>query len=187
MNVETRAETLYRLAGVAHEVATSHGFDAPTWENFPGKLMLVVSELSELAEACAESSCPLDLTGTRKSMDELADVVIRTMTILHGLFGSWNARGSAFDWIETHSSIRTRLPDSWVVVLLRSLSLALEAWRRDDRATALYHCERLLHFAFQLADAGPGVDRHDLLACIEEKIAKNATRPALHSKIMTLG
>ena len=158
------------------EVVTANGFETPTWDNFPSKLLLVFTEVTE-AEAAVRFAEP-DQAEARTDIDtleeELADIAIRITGLLFGLAGEkWSNRGSRGFYAHPYQPIEALLRP-----IRDSLTDAAEAWRRDGRPDAIIALEIALAKTAGLASA-LGID---LPAEMEKKRIKNAGRPKLHGK-----
>jgi len=168
--------SLYELAKVIHETNKGNGFDPPTWDNLPAKVMFAVTELEEgMAAIRGDGEDPLT--------EELADAAIRILDILHSV---WNDR-----WADRTGDVLSFRPDGGLfepgeVALWRPLSMlckGVEAWRHERRRDVQSALEIALRELF-LFGIRLGVDLHVI---IEWKNAKNGTRGLRHGKARAEG
>lgn len=177
------------LARRAHEASVAKGFDPPRWAgdyvdagptklwketNYLAKLMLVVTEIDEVVRAA----------GVTAIGEELADVVLRVLPLLHVCHEpKWLVD---LDWLVRERKTplsRVLRPHDYreAGVLIRQCVQAAEAWRKDDASGAALVLHNLVLSTFFVAD----VYSVDLFAAIEAKMAKNAAREYRHGKKST--
>ena len=160
---------LHTLATWANEIATAHGFDVPTWENLPIKLMFVVTEIDELHEEI------MNIHNGSVS-EELADVAIRTLAVLGALWPEqWSQERT------TERSIRTHFHDRPEVLLwpmLHQLRVAIGHWRQDEKRDTMICLELVILEIWRVSDR-LGID---LFLAIDDKMRINAGREQLHGK-----
>lgn len=158
----TTEETV-RRAELISQIALDRGWDAPTWDNFLAKLMLVVTEVQEAEDAIYTKDAFLM---------ELADVVIRTLDVLHTLDKGVRVR------------LAVPIDDSRLLGgTRRRLCRAAEFYRKgaDDEALG------------DLWDVITEIDKwatetdHDLWSVVDKKIEINRSRPKLHGKKRSIG
>lgn len=168
------------------EAATVREFQTTTWENLPGKLMFVVSELVEFEEAfeylrAATTQARVDELLINMN-EELADAAIRILSTMHDLFGSTWSRGR----VENRRRL-ARVPAYTCDELLRPIRKhlvgALEFWRDDARSDVMIHLELALLNTFRAGDALGA----DMIEEIANKQAKNKARPPKHGRKQNLG
>jgi NTP pyrophosphatase (non-canonical NTP hydrolase) len=155
------------------EVNDANGFDRPTMENLPIKLMLVVTELEEARQATTgETTDPLN--------EELADVAVRLLHILQSMWpNDWHLRVQ--DWHYRNTIPRTN-PFGQIEVLLWPILAqccdAVESWRKK------YEPDMQINVEYALAETLKLSRRlgYDLLEEIKTKVEKNAKRGHLHGK-----
>jgi hypothetical protein len=149
------------------QIALDHGWDAPTWDNFLAKLMLIMTEVQEAEDAQHDHPA---------FMLELADVVIRTLDVVHTL-----------DVEPTRAARKKPLPvfnESNVLLgTRRYLSRAAEWYRRGLDEEAL--CD--LWEAIAGIECWCTANCYDLWDAVDKKIAVNRTRPRLHGKKRSIG
>lgn len=152
------------------EVNEANGFDAPTWENLPVKVMLVVTELDEGLQA-------VEPGGDDNLLEELADAAIRLVDILEAVnYGSWAARSSVYEL----ESCKFKPLETLLVPTLRWLCRAVEDWRKEKRTDAQICLEYALLEVRRVALGLFGEDALEELILI--KTEKNAARGKLHGK-----
>lgn len=80
------------LAALIHEISTSKGFEPPTPDNLPEKLMLSVSELAEALEEHRSDKPFIYYEGDKPEgiLVEIADSIIRNLHMMHSLIEDWN-------------------------------------------------------------------------------------------------
>lgn len=167
--------SLHKLAKEVDDTSRMNGWDIATWENFPVKIMMAVTELDEAHDFITRPS-----PGTDPLPEELADVSIRLMSVLYSVFGDdWHDRR---DWVGS-------FPGPWEPIevalwrILKPMSKAVEEWRHDNRGDVCGWLEQALKETFRLALA-IGVD---LEAEIIQKNEKNKQRGQLHGKARSAG
>lgn len=148
-----------------------NGWERPTMENLPVKIMMVVTELEEAREATINPSAdPLS--------EELADTAVRLLHILESIWpDEWclRERGSR---LSVYQSIETSL---WTV--LTPLCHAVEYWRKAKTADVLV----CLEYALERTRVMARTLRYDLLTDVQNKTEKNAKRGHLHGKARPVG
>lgn len=158
-------------------VVTENGFDVPTWENFPVKAMLIVTELDEALsslESRVDDPWP----------EELADLWIRISGVLQGIWpNDWSVRFS-----DTEMGLKDPKPlphgamePLWDV--LHWVCTAVEYWRHDQAVDAKISMEMALRKIVRLAHA-TGVNTD---AEVRKKAKKNAERGRFHGKAKASG
>lgn len=165
---------LHALAQQSSEIAKQNGFDDPTWDTLPMKVMLGVTEIVEAVDADEFNAL----------IEELADIALRTLAILHCVWGdSWSA--SRIEDRRQYDLLRTFQPlEVLLFPTLRYIARAVEDWRHaigftDIRKTdAKINLELALLELWRLADAL----KVDLYAACLAKCEKNKTRGHLHGK-----
>lgn len=166
---------LHQIAKEVDEVAAANGFDRPTVENLPVKVVMTITELHEAREACMgeEGADPL--------AEELADVAIRTMSILSGVWGeAWADRTK--DFTTTHDNVWMS-PEKALWRILRPLCQAVECWRKDHLLDTRIALEFALKETFWLAS----VLGYDIIGDITTKNERNRHRGQLHGKVRSAG
>lgn len=162
--------------------AAAKGWDKPTWENLPGKLMLVVTEVDE-----AVQSATLDPDDDlyRWDSSELADIIIRTVDILYTIWPEWPLNRVHEDRVRLplYPAISRMLPETRGWNFIKLLSSATEHWRLGNKPSVASHLELLLLDVYRLADCAD----INLDAALVAKADINDKRPPLHGKKMTLG
>jgi len=78
--------SIKELAKSIRETNEKNGFDCPSWDNLPNKVMFAVTELDEGMDAISgEGKDPLH--------EELADTAVRILDILYAVWGDeWDDR-----------------------------------------------------------------------------------------------
>lgn len=164
------------LASSCTQIAAANGFNPPSWENLPIKLMLVVTELNEArAYVHGLDSDPLRV--------ELADATIRVLSALNGVWGAdWVCRipgqPSTNDLLQRFQPIEVIL---WKP--LARICQAVETWRRDNRPDTCGHLE----FALRELWCAAAVVGVDLQKAVIDKCKENRLRPYLHGKTRSEG
>jgi len=167
--------------------AAAKGWDQPTWENLPGKLMLVVTEVDEAvesAEAPANQDYDRHFQRTyRWDPSELADIIIRTIDILNTLWPeAWDTALLSHHELQRPFAY-TQPPTGIGWSFVRTLSGAMEYWRHSDREMVRKRLQDVVMLARYVALA----QGTDLDAALVAKADINDKRPPLHGKKMTLG
>jgi NTP pyrophosphatase (non-canonical NTP hydrolase) len=162
---------LHGLAEQAETSAIARGFDPCIWENMPGKIAFVLTEVVEACESVTSSRADL--------IEELADIALRTLAILHGVYGN--------DWCPRNYSTNVGSTFESMPVLLypiaRNLGNAVNWWRDDAKLDAKVCLEYVISELYSLAtNLG-----EDLTQAIIRKSTKNADRPKLHGHVRSLG
>jgi hypothetical protein len=159
---------LHKLAKECSEIAKQNGFDDPTWDTLPTKVMLVVTEIVEAIQA----SKPEEL------VEEFADIALRTLAILHCVWGDdWST--SRVEERRRHDHVLTfQTRESLLFPVLNHLACAVDDWRHSRKVDAKIRLERALLELWRLADAL----KVDLYAACVAKCEKNKTRGHLHGK-----
>ena len=169
-----RTMTLHELAQGIRQTIKGNGFDKPSWDNIPAKLMFAVLE-EGMAAIRGDGEDPLT--------EELADAATRILDVLHSVWGD--------TWADRTGDVLSRIPEggpfeSGETALwrpLKYLAKAAEAWRYERRSDVRSALELALRelFAFGMR---LGVD---LQVVIEWKNTKNATRGLRHGKARAEG
>ena len=164
--------TLHELAKYVDDINTLNGFDKPTWENLPVKVMMVVTEVDELENS-------LNYHPKSEAAKELADVAIRLMSLLHSVWGDkWELRQRNFG-----SFAFQHVPAVVLWPLLKLLCSSVELWRNDDRRGTEYSLGKALSEVFGLAKYW----KFDLEKEIKLKADFNKERGYLHGKVRSEG
>jgi hypothetical protein len=159
----TNERSVIERAREISQVALDHGWDAPTWDNFLAKLMLVMTEVQEAEDASTHDEAVM----------ELADVVIRTLNVLFTLNGDGPV------------PMEEPLPPS-DDLLLRTrqvLCRSAEFYRRGMDGRALG----------ELWDLIVGIERWctergcDIWVFVDKKTEINRDRPRMHGKKRSIG
>lgn len=167
--------SIYELAKSIRETNQKNGFDCPSWDNLPNKVMFAVTELDEGMDAITgDGDDPLS--------EELADTAVRILDVLYAVWGN--------DWADRTAGILNIHPEGVFqpgeVILwkpLRLLCKAVECWRHENKADTRIALEMALREVFAIG----ALIGHDLHVDIEWKNAKNATRGRLHGKARSEG
>lgn len=163
-----------KLAHECLQTALDKGFDPPTWENLPIKVMLVVTEVEEAINFVQEG-------GNDPLGEELADIWIRVSGILSQLWGEhgWSARyHRVMDANHLYHPIEVHM---WPIV--KWCCRAVEAWRHDKKNDVQACLELALKETWQIA-ATLGID---IEVEIYAKLEKNRQRAHLHGKAKSSG
>lgn len=163
------ADRLRELAREAVKVAAATGFVQATWQTLPIKVLWVVTEINEVHDVHYEPE---------KCRQEIADVALRTMGILHTVFPGWRLR-------EVHLSMvvrATRWADRlWPMI--DDAARAGQAWRKGNEKSVELRLCNLLGKCFDLANE----HRFDLVLEMERTLDRNRDRPYLHGTLEPLG
>ncbi|UCF48594.1 MAG: hypothetical protein JSU89_15745 [Myxococcales bacterium] len=156
-----------------HAVNLDNGFDPPSWENLPIKLMLATTELDEARAAT-------DGTGVDPLGEEFADVAIRLLDILHTLWrDTWyDRRASKYPAGLCFIPVEVLL---WSI--LHWLCNATEQWRDNNQTDTRISLELALAETFALAHRL----QIDLPSEMEQKLAKNMDRGQCHGRARSDG
>jgi hypothetical protein len=160
---------LHETASLCARIAEAHGFDACTWENFPTKIVFVVSEIDETREAMA-------VFGGDTIREEMTDIAIRTMVVLETLWPGWSTGRITQRAIRTQSVFTDA--ESLLWPMISYAVKALHHWRNEERTDAGQCLELLLLELWRLADRL----RIDLDSSIQIKMDKNELRPMRNGK-----
>jgi hypothetical protein len=164
------------LASDCASTNKANGFDVTTYKNLPGKLLFV---LDELCREAREAVC--SAVDDEHSLEvELADGLIRLLACMCDLYGS--------DWAER---VVTKEVKKFVFASFEKLMgetvhyilLAGECWRHDKRDDVKYSLEIALSELIYVSQC-LGID---IVACAQQKCAKNRKRGYLHGKKHSLG
>ena len=166
---------LKALARHVDETSVTNGFDRPTWETIPSKLMFVVSELDEALQTIKHTNDePIEV--------ELADTAIRLLSILVAVWDhNWQDRISDLRISPAANVYEPAEVALWRI--LRPLVHALERWRYDDRDGTRMSLEVALRETWVLATRLG----HNLFAEIVKKAEINAGRGKWHGKAKGAG
>jgi hypothetical protein len=151
------------------EVNDANGFDRPTMENLPTKLMFVVTELEEAARSVepGPDDDPLN--------EELADIAVRLLHILQSMWpNDWHLR------VRDHPP-RTHPFEQIEVLLwpiLTQCCKATESWRKKHEVDTQIYIEYALAKTLKVSKSLG----YDLLEEVKVKVEKNAQRGHLHGK-----
>lgn len=168
---------LHETARSCAKIAREHGFDECTWENFPVKLMLVVSEIKEAVEAMEGMQGHTNF----EVGEELADVAIRTLQIVEILWPGWSAERITKRTVQQRTAFS--IPQLMVWPMMKYAVEALESWRNEQRGDAQQCLELLLLELWRVSDR-----MHiDLEGFVQLKMDKNEKRPHLNGKKRTDG
>jgi len=161
MMIEDESEVAFRgYAKRSAETALAKGFTPVTWDIIPARLMMVITELDEITRVDANVG------------QELADVTIRTIGMLHVLFPGWTLRVQHGPWRpRSMTTIETEL---WGIV--RFSTHAVEAWRKGDSMRVKLNLELIVSECFRLSH----VFRVKLGDEVVKKMNANDLRPHLH-------
>ena len=164
-------------------MADGNGFQAPNWEtNFVHKVAYAITELDEAVDYVSAVTGP----GDAPFEEELADVAIRLLDLLGGIWGeSWVSRVES----RRHHGrwpIRTaKFQPVQVLVwpIMGHLCKAMEAYRHDNKRDAQQRIELALLECFRLSD----IIECNLTREILVKIETNRGRERLHGKVRSEG
>lgn len=172
---------LQETAADVSRIALGKGWDKPDWDvNFVAKLAFAITELSEAVDFVhGIDGEPLEV--------ELADTAIRLLATLYGIWPDTWSPSRIEDRTRRVTSLRFAPVEVLVWPVVRNLSCAIEAWRKNDplfgEMDARIYVEKAVLEVFLIADS-LGVD---LMHIILTKSAKNALRPPLHGKRRSVG
>lgn len=144
------------------KIALDHGWDAPTWDNFLAKLMLIMTEVQEAEEATGEDV-----------LMEIADVVIRTLDVVYTLDPGLSM--SAGDDLDKSGDLFANIR--------RRVSRSAECYRYGDDYLAI----AWLWNTISIIDSTCMRTASNLWVAVDNKIAINRTRPRLHGKKRSVG
>lgn len=150
------------------QVVIDNGFDAPTWETVPLRVMLVITEVDEGIDAI--------LIGDGDPLpEELADIWIRLTGILVAIWGEdqWAVRYGFVEKKHVYESIEVLM---WPIV--SQCCKAVEAWRKEHKSDTRIYLEMALK---ELAILALSLDVK-LTTEIEKKLHKNRHREKFHGK-----
>jgi hypothetical protein len=142
-------------------------------------MAFVLTEIVELAEATHQKE------GVAKFGDELADVAIRLLSILHSIWpAEWSPGRTEHRRIE-YLAFATSFQQIEVLVfpIVRQVADAIQRWRRSEKRDAMIACELALLEVARLSD-GLGFG---LMDEIRDKSRENATRPRCHGLAQSVG
>jgi hypothetical protein len=168
------AQAWHEAAKRIDEVNRANGWEAPTFDSIPVKVMLTITELHEAEQGVTgEGKDPLP--------EELADTAIRLIHILESVWpGSWAMRNQ---WSPLHPSRRFEPIERLLWPIVAKSCVAVEAWRHDNEADTRIALELALAEVVKLARL-LGVA---LLSEVAAKTEKNAKRGHLHGKARAAG
>lgn len=161
---------LHELAEECDRIVLVNGFDPHIWEYAALKVAWVFTEIDEAIDASiGVGEDPLE--------EELADIAIRLLSLLHGLTeGKWHDR------ITNRKPYVKRTPYQPIESLLYPIgshcAKALESWRNENRSDFVSHLELSLKETFDLAS----ILNFDLISSILAKNEKNKSRGERHDK-----
>ena len=160
------------LARRIHEVNEANGWEAPTFESAPVKIMLAVTELDEGVQGVhGREDDPIEV--------EIADTAVRLLHLLETVWpGQWDIRGGNYKQESRFQEIERLL---WPVV--NKLCKAVESWRQNDRFDVRVWLECAFAETRRIA-ASLGFDLYDEM---KRKVEKNSTRGYLHGKANPAG
>jgi hypothetical protein len=161
---------LHETASLCAKIADDHGFDVCTWENFPTKIMFVVSEIHETRD---EMYRPYR---EHKVDEEMADIAIRTMVILETLWPGWSTGRITQRRLDTKSVFEKA--ESLLWPMISYAVKALHHWRNEERTDAGQCLELLLLELWRIADRL----KIDLDGSIQLKMDVNEQRPMRNGK-----
>lgn len=183
-----------------YDTQTEKQWQHATWENLPGKLMLLVSELDEFVRQANENPWATDvytLSTPKGSWElqhnaaalELTDALIRNLADIYSLCGPDFAERMTVELQAINPrSWPPPCPEKLVWPIVGRAVRALEYWRKgDDKDVRI--CLELI--ALEIVRAwkifAPIVQAGDLESYLEAKMEKNMSRPVKHGKLRDLG
>ena len=167
---------LHALAADMDAVNRANGFDAPTIENLPGKLMLACTELAEIDEAAA---------GHGDLHEELADLLLRLLSVMHGTFGDgWADRvtGSIGRVVRPEKPYAFERIETLVWPICLHLFRATERWRKQRDDDAMWHMELAVLQLWRLCNKLG----FDVIERARVKLEINRQREPLHGNARSL-
>lgn len=163
----------YAIAKRINDVNDANGWERPSKDNLPGKIMMVVTELWEAWEATQHY-------GYDPVHEEIADTSIRLLHILESLWpGEWVVRKSWVPRDPIHFTPIERV--LWPV--LDCACAAVEHWRHARDTDTRAALELALMHSISIATRLGRDPEKD----ITEKVDRNAKRGYLHGKKRDLG
>lgn len=163
---------LHELAAWIRGVNEANGFDAPTWDTLPVKLMLVVTELNEARDGVRG-------TGADPLAEELADTAVRLIDILQAVWsGDWTPRGFTDAEQKLVGNPLFRPIEELLWKPLGYVCMAAESWRYNNRDDTRIAIELALRETFALGAAAGYVMFDQVCA----KVKRNEQRGYLHGK-----
>lgn len=165
---------LHELAAACEVLAKAKGWDPCTIDNFVGKIGVA---FTEIAEADDEAG-----SGTVAAVhEEVADITVRVLSVLHGCWGQrWSDRTTF-----RHKHARTAYEP--VLMILRptfkSLAKAIQFWRKGNDDDARVSLEIAVLELYRVSDRMG----FDLTVEILRKLEVNKGRPPLHGNRRSLG
>jgi len=171
---------LATLAATVRSINAENGWEAPTWEKLPTKLMLIVTEADEAVQGHKG-------VGKDPVEEEIADVWIRTADIVVSFRPDWEPRTDLVALVKTIRTTSAELTppksvhDAFEVTVWPFISLmtkAMESWRDDKKPAVDVFLEDTLYECHTIA-----LERgHDLIPSIAKKLLKNRKRARLHGR-----
>lgn len=163
-------EFLLELARDAANTARVNGFDKPTWDTLPVKVMFAVTEVVEAIDAAMSFNA---------FTEEVADIALRTLAILYDIWGNnWNQGRIEARNYSDKLVLRFQSAESLLFPALKHLALSIEAWRHNNDTDAKIRLELTLLELWRISD----VYEFNLLHICRDKIQKNKERGHLHGK-----
>lgn len=164
------------LAQANLDVVLNNGFDPPTWENLPIKIMLTVTEVDEAIDAIKGH-------GDDSFAEELADIWIRVSGVLAGVWGNdWDVRYAGFLGIEQEMG-PWEAPEAFMWPVVSYCCKAVETWRHDDRVNTKMNLELALKRVYMNAlRVGIMLETE-----VTKKLEKNRARKKFHGKAKSSG
>jgi hypothetical protein len=172
IHIRDAHQGIREIAKQALADSIERGFDRPTWDNLPTKVMFAVTELQEACE---------DWSNDARPHSELADCVLRISAVLESLWPD--------NWSVRRKSPPSLLNPPAVLVhpALARLCGACQRWRNDDdqaRIDVRIELEYALADVAALINAMGNYVAHKppaIWAC-ELRLRSNKTRPRLHGR-----
>ena len=162
----------HELAAWIGEVNNANGFERPTWDKLPTKLMLVATELNEARDAVRG-------TGPDPLPEELADTIVRLLDILGALWpGEWSTSRVTETPYVVQGNPLFRSIEELLWAPLNHVCVAAEKWRYNDRDDTRIAIELALRDTWALGEA-LSFDMHEQ---VQRKVEHNAQRGLLHGK-----